>query len=689
MGSAGRRASSAILILLVTLEVVGCGGSSKPLNPARIALTPAVSSVNLGDTVQLTATAFDFRNNPLPATLTFQSTNPKVATVSTGGTVCAGRWNAAFVKCTPGNSGVAKVTANAGTFATSTPVTVFVHSVATNIQVSAINPGTGPNGCVTKGITENFQAAVFSDGTDITSTVGPVTWGVTDSTVATVKTAKLPLNQVQITAAGPGITSLFASVSGVNSPTVPFETCRVRSVSVTGPNSASSITVAKGGRATVTATAVDSAGAAISAPVSWLTSNPAAATVTGGSVTGVNAGTAAISASCTPPTCNTNLPPIYSSDVVTTTVTGGSTGTILVSSTDCSSTPACHVSMVPVPFHQNTPGTAVALPANPNSFLENPAGTQGFFGSDAGLIVLNLTNNSAQLASSVHGKVLAVAPNGSSALVSNTTGFNVVDIVNPTNGASQTLPISGVTAASFSPDSLKAFTVGGTSGAAALYVFSSSEPVLTVPLPALANDVGFMGTGTFGFVAESSSPSLLPFATCDNSNPLGPGNGIPITGTATQIAPTPNGAAMVAVASPGINVIPVTTNATACPPSFTPPGTSPAPPVVFQDFGQGAFNATQLLISPDGVHAYLISDLPKILAFNIQTGTVESPSPLTDGVTALQGALTTDGALLFVGTSDGTVHVLDTVAHTDVRQTSVALCKGGGVTCRPNLLVRK
>src|SRR5437868_709115 len=378
MGSVGgQRASTAVLILLLTLGV-GCGSSTKPLNPAKVTLTPAVSSVNLGDAVQLTATAFDFRNSPIPATLTFQSTNPKIATVSTGGTVCGGKWNAAFVICTPGQPGVAKVTAQAGSFATSTPVTVYVHPVATNIQVTAINPGTGPNGCVTRGLTENFQTKVFSGATDITAEVGPVTWGVTDSNVATVKTAKLPLNQVQITAAVPGATSLFASVSGVNSPGVSFETCRVKSVSVAGPSSASSITVAKGARVTVTAVVKDSAGAAISAPVTWLTSNPAAATVTSGNVLGVSAGGTAITASCTPPTCNTNLPPIYSSYAVTATVTGASPGTILVSSSDCSGTPACHVSIVPIPFHQNTPGTAVTLPVNPNSFLANSAGTQGF-----------------------------------------------------------------------------------------------------------------------------------------------------------------------------------------------------------------------------------------------------------------------------------------------------------------------
>src|SRR5207244_11033234 len=105
--------------------------------------------------------------------------------------------------------------------------------------------------------------------------------------------------------------------------------------------------------------------------------------------------------------------------------------------------------------------------------------------------------------------------------------------------------------------------------------------------------------------------------------------------------------------------------------------------------GQDHFLQTHWILSADGSKAYVLtSNLACILVFNIGNQT-SSAIALAANATPIQGSLTVDGTLLYVTGSDGTVHVIDTVASNDIQQISFPqnFC-GGGVTfiCKPDLI---
>src|SRR5205807_2561255 len=151
-------------------------------------------------------------------------------------------------------------TARASGYGTPSPMTVvYVHPAVTSIVASSVD--TSPPACVPQNQTENFQAPVFTGSSDITAMVGPLTWSVTDSTVAKTSTtaAGLHTNQVEVTAAQPGLTHIFATSSGINGQSIAFETCPVQSISVAASSAGSALlSLQKGTSAVLTPTVVDS-----------------------------------------------------------------------------------------------------------------------------------------------------------------------------------------------------------------------------------------------------------------------------------------------------------------------------------------------------------------------------------------------------------------------------------------------
>jgi hypothetical protein len=104
--------------------------------------------------------------------------------------------------------------------------------------------------------------------------------------------------------------------------------------------------------------------------------------------------------------------------------------------------------------------------------------------------------------------------------------------------------------------------------------------------------------------------------------------------------------------------------------------------------GQGNFIPRQLIISTDGSTAYILADntssqpLGTILTFNISNQT--SPSiALAGNAVPLQASLTPDAAELYVGASDGTVHVINTVVGGDFAQ--ISFPQGASNTLCPSL----
>src|SRR5207244_13628461 len=150
--------------------------------------------------------------------------------------------------------------------------------------------------CFSKTQILNYQASAFTRGStgliNITPTVGPFTWQAVTFNVVTlnVATQAKPISgllpgQVQATANVPGTTPLIASVSGVNSTPLSFNTCAVQSVQLTVENNAqiNQIVLIKGAGKTVGATVTDVAGIPItSVPLTCSASNPASVTVSRG-----------------------------------------------------------------------------------------------------------------------------------------------------------------------------------------------------------------------------------------------------------------------------------------------------------------------------------------------------------------------------------------------------------------------
>jgi sugar lactone lactonase YvrE len=563
--------------------------------------------------------------------------------------------------------------------------------------------------------------------------LGKFTWQSVTTSVATVDNTVSGLlpNQVQAKAATPGITSIFAGNGGVSSLPVDFITCAVQSIAleITG-TSGNSFTVAKGGTKTITATVVDSQNTIITGvPLTWTSSDPASVTVSAtGVVSTPQPGGAAIIASCTPPTCNIGFQrllghslPIYPTNAIAAIVTGASVSTtVWVSSTKCGETDGCVTTIVPITTPSNTVGAAGNLPTTPNSLLFNRQGTTAYLGTDLSLQatkgLTELTPAAAgggtvSMFTSVIGSVLAVSPDGKKVIVSHlqtkpSEPPDQVFVFDTTSKSSVAFPIGGATAANlaadFSPDSLKAYILAGSN----LYVYSTVDALQTIPLGATGTGVSFLSNGAFAYVADTSSSRVTVRSTCDNQ--IVPGSSpVPApSGILHFLKTVPDGTRVLAVDSPGIDMINAVTTPVGCPPTVSNS-------VQTFNLSQGSFVAKQLIISQDGAKAYILaSNLNNIMVFNIadQTSssialthcTVQTGDPkdtcTTDNATPIQAALTPDGSLLYVVAEDGAVHVLNTLTSIDIQQIAFpvdltalrgGLCTEVNFMCKPDLIAVK
>jgi hypothetical protein len=561
------------------------------------------------------------------------------------------------------------------------------------------------------------------------------------------------VTQARFTAAVPGRTQIFASVAGVSSlpAQIPdemgvthpyFETCLVQSVNLQVGNAATNTTFAVANNTsgiTLTPTVIDRLGNELQNPVpalTFITSSAANATVSGG--TGSTAGIASVStkapggvsitAECFAPTCNVGLQPIqpvYSSttpsvgnhrgDPIVGLITGtpAGTGTVYVTTTQCDSAggvpiSGCQPLLFPVDIKTNAPGVATTLPSSPNSFIFSPVpatgtgasgGLRAYLGSSAGLMIFtpgtSTTGGTVVQLSDVPGKVLAVSLDGDKAIVSDIRSVpNQVYVVSGVLGTSRSivpLLLSGVTAASFSPDGLKAFLVAGST----MYVYSNSLALKTVTLPAVETAVSFYANGSLAYLAGPNGVTMRN--ACDTTYAQAaafPG------GNPTLFRALADGVRALGVESPGLDVFtvqvkappPATTNAHS---TTTCPFTVQSPNFNFVNLGQGNFIPLKLLVAPDNSRAYILaSNLGSVFIVDLGVNAVSSIQ-LTGNPVPLDASITPDGTLIYVGASDGSVHVVSTISGGDLQQITFSgnnssnkssLCSNIPQTCNPDLV---
>ncbi len=690
------------LPLVLMLAACGGGGSNTakpPETPAKVTLSgpgsATVVSLVPGQTVQLTPLALNAQGGTLSGeTFTYQAKNTTstdtatpFVSVSNGGLACAGTWDSLSnpVVCSPSTRidsslpanlqapgvGQALVTATALSVV-SDPVTFYVHRPVDNISVTCIDSSgnaqvcptaSNLNACLSQTQTQKYKAIAVArnelgQDVDVTDTIGTFTWvaqgaagKVTDTSSGTTTT---------ITAQNPGLAQIFASSNNVQSTSQPFVTCPVKQIKLhVASGTETSATIDKAAVTSLATDVTDIKGNPVTGLALTFSSTQPLVAGASASITGASAGTTTISASCTPPACNTGLPGtgVYSNAFVVNVNGTTATTTVYVASTQ-------GTSVVPVPSDTNTPGTAISLGTgnNPNSMLFNHRGSALYIGTNNGLIVLSPATNAVTTPNaSLPGKVLAVSPDDNTLLISDTVN-NKVYAVSPNASTNQirTLDIAGATAASFSPDSVTAYVVGNG--------FWSSFSSTTTPLPqnvgGATNDVDFLTTGAFGYIAGSGS-GVAVRATCnDSAKPNVVTSGVP-----TSIHGLPDGNRLLAVVSPNIDVITASTDNIGCPPEIA--NTASATAINATTFGPPTgFAVPQLILTSDGTRAFVTSNQAgKLLGYDVVNAR-SAPLQLVGGVTeTFTGAATLDGKLLYVGAGGtNTLHKIDLTTNQDVNQ---------------------
>ncbi|MBZ5568974.1 MAG: hypothetical protein LAN64_14120 [Acidobacteriia bacterium] len=177
----------------------------------------------------------------------------------------------------------------------------------------------------------------------------------------------------------------------------------------------------------------------------------------------------------------------------------------------------------------------------------------------------------------------------------------------------------------------------------------------------MANDVKFLANGAFAYLAGGAAgPAVTARAACDNSL----ADTATTPGTPRFVRSLVDAGKVLAVESPGMDVLTPATTRVGCPPSLSDALTR-------VDFGVGAFTARQLFLLSDGSKAFVTSDLGQLLGLNTSTLTPFA-IPLVGGASPFTGGATLDGKSIYVGASDNKVHRIDPATGADVQQIGVS-----------------
>lgn len=674
------RPKSGLILLsffLLGLVIAGCGHSSVKVVPTTITITPATSvSLNFGDVGSLSAQVTDNNGNVMTnQKFVWTSSNTGLATVTaTGGNcgntlnttdttcLCGGTWSSDFIYCqNPPNgpngqpqSGTATVTVTADGL--SATIAVLVHAPVARVTVTPANVD-----CLSAGGTQQLTAAAFDgQGNNITNLVAldatSFNWTSSDATVVSIDSKGLA------NAVNPGRARMYAAISGTSSSPGNFTTCPVVSITL-APTSGTSFSIAQAATQQLTPTVIDSNNKTItvtSGRLTYSSSYPLAlSSDTNGLITGTNPGNSTIVASCSPPLCNNGLYPIFSNVVTGTTQGTTATGTnskttqVLVASlTD--------TQLVPIDITTNTVGTSLTLPYSPNSMVYSRATATAYMGSATELMSYDYASSTINAVAVIPGVIVNLSNSAGRIVLYDdvTKTVTVYSLIG--GGIIDRFTVPGATPttvrAATSPDDQTTYVVVGNQ----LFISSSTASLQTIALSAPANDVAFSLQGSFAYLAGGESNSVSARTTCNGTER----DVIAETATPDRIIAGEGGTKMYALQGAAMDTITFTTTGAGCPPALSDTTSS-------VDMGQGTISPKQFFSNGAGSKLYMISGAGKIVVYDTSANTATSIS-LANGSTATTGALTQDGANLWVGGgSDKAVHRIDTSSNTDAQQITV------------------
>ena len=535
---------------------------------ATVTVTPSPLSMSVGQTTQLVATLEDGVGNVLNGrTVSWSSSNPAAASVSSQGLVTAvAKGSATITATSEGKTGSADVT-------------------TTNVAVGSVTvQPQGPSVVVGSSVQLN---AIVRDVNGNVVTDRAVTWSTSNPVFATVSSSGF------VTAVALGSATITATSEGKSGTTlVIIIPVPVGSVTVSPATASTHI----GSTTTLAATVKDQNGTVVTnRVVTWSSSNPAIATVAGGVVTGVKAGTATITATSegksgtaavtvtgipvgsvtvTPASksllvtqnfalsvtvkdstgavvtdrpvtwssSNTSVATVSSAGVVTAVAPGSAT--ITATSETKSGTSAVTVSPVPVSVVVIQPGQDTLLA---NATVQLTAVTEDSVGGVlAGRAVTWSTNNPSVATVSLSGLVSATSTAGKATITATSegkSGTSSITVVVPIATVTVAPATKTILAGDTAPFTATAKDAQGNVLAGQAFVWTSSNPgVATVSSTGTATGTGVgVTTITAAGGGKSGSATLTVNAASISVTPSSDSTYVGQTATLTATAKDKNG----------------------------------------------------------------------------------------------------------------------------------------------------
>ncbi len=734
------------------VPVTYCNGQTSGVvvgQTTTLTLGPSTTgiSLNQGEIGQVPSpSATDCKGNSASAAnVVYGSSNLSlVDIVPASGRICAGTWNrnsgggiADYTVCTPGpQNGISYITASAQAVV-SNPIPVYVHPVITSVLLGppSINCITDPasncfdttgfsgatpsytclpapiaatpcvpgayvvgcgyvgTGCLSQGqsallVARAYQGTnVANPANNISCQVGPISFTQANGAVVTIATGGLA------TAAQPGSTTINANTSQSSSSAGFFATCPPASIVLsaagqTGPPTAP-LNVPTSTAQSIVATVTDTAGNPVtSIPLQYVSTAPVVVPASGSVITPQFPGSAAVTAICQPPNCNSapfNEIGLFGTGTLVTSnpVQINSTGAGITTVLYIASTGSQYLQ--PVDFTLPTQGAPVRLPYVPTSLAISQDDSTIYMGTPNEIMIFSTLNNTlTKQDTTISGNVLAVSPDNSTVVVTDPVRKLIYLYLGSSGGV--TSEYGGVaTRAQWSPDSQTVYIITNDNR---LLVYSTFTGWTAVPLSGLATDVTITIPQVGVYLAGGSAATATAPATSTTPGSVTARTSCPVTSTSNtglattttntfypQIAVAAASDDRLAATNDGVHILgantaaftDITTNQKSgvCPVAFTNTPGAPLP------LGVAATTIANVLPTSDSAYAFVTyQGTGGAVPEYIQSTTPGTPGTLTRvplqhvataaaPIAAVSGVVSTDNQTFYTGTSgDNLVHRL-------------------------------